>query len=104
MDFCAVKKKKKKKKKISRSNMNFLIGVPNTEYTCCPVGWLGEAMVSCILHHRGIQMLFAYSWARPVILAEGKGRGGIFFTSSVSSSPLLSLLSLFSLSLGDDTK
>ena len=25
--------------------MNFLIGVPNTEYTCCAVGWLGEAKV-----------------------------------------------------------
>ena len=49
---------------------------------------------------------------------SGKGRGGMFFISSVSSlsflflflpcpslsSPLLSLLSLFSLSLGDDTK
>ena len=28
--------------------MNFQIGVPNTEYTRCPVGWLGEAKVSCI--------------------------------------------------------
>ena len=60
MDFCAVQKQKKKKKKkekenkqkTSRSNMNFLIGVPNTEYTRCPVGWLGEAKVSCILRHR----------------------------------------------------
>ena len=44
MDFCAVKKKQKKKKinknKTSRPNMNFLIGVPNTEYTRCAVGWL----------------------------------------------------------------
>ena len=39
MDFCAVQKKKTKKK-TSRPNMNFLIGVPNTEYTCCAVGWL----------------------------------------------------------------
>ena len=51
-DFCSVKKKKKKKennnnKSTSRSNMNFLIGVPNTEYTRCLVGWLGEAKVSC---------------------------------------------------------
>ena len=58
--------------------MNFLIGVPNTEYTSCPVGWLGEAKVSCILHHRGVQLIFDYSWARPAILAEGKGRGGMF--------------------------
>ena len=58
--------------------MNFLTGVPNTEYARCPVGWLGEAKVSCILRHRGVQMIFAYSWARPAILAAGKGRGGMF--------------------------
>ena len=58
--------------------MNLLIGVPNTEYTRCPVGWLGEAKVSCILRHRGVQLIFAYSWAWPAILAEGKSRGGMF--------------------------
>ena len=77
-----------------------------------------SAKVLCILHHRGVQLILAYSWARPAILVVGKGRGGMFFISSVSSlsflflflpcpslsSPLLSLLSLFSLSLGDDTK
>ena len=26
----------------------------------------------------GVQLIFAYSWARPAILAEGKGRGGMF--------------------------
>ena len=54
-----------------------------------------------------------YRWARPAVLAAGKGREGFFFISSALSfiflsplflsSPLLSLLSLFSLSLGDDT-
>ena len=58
--------------------MNFLIGVPNTEYTHCPVGWLGEAKVWCILRHRGVLQIFAYRWARPAIFAEGKGRGGMF--------------------------
>ena len=75
------------------------------------------AMV-CILHHRGVQLILAYSRTRPAILVAGKGKGGNIFISSVSSlsflslflpnpslsSPLLSLLSLFSLSLGDDTK
>ena len=56
-DFCAVKRKQNKTK-TSKSNMNFLIGVPNT------VGWLGEAKVSCILRHRGVQLIFAYSWAK----------------------------------------
>ena len=62
------------------------------------------------------QLILAYSWARPAILVAGKGRGGCFYffffftfipvpLSFLSlSSPLLSLLSLFSLSLGDDTK
>ena len=81
-------------------------------------GWWGGAKVLCILHHWGVQLILAYSWARPAILVVGKGRGGMFlcllflhfhscslFLPCPSlSSPLLSLLSLFSLSLGDDTK
>ena len=81
--------------------------------------WSGGAKVLCILHHWGVQLILAYSWARPAILVVGKGRGGMFlfllflhfhsflflFLPCPSlSSPLLSLLSLFSLSLGDDTK
>ena len=41
-------------------------------------GWSGGAKVLCILHHRGIQLILAYSWARPAILVVGKGRGGMF--------------------------
>ena len=64
----------------------------------------------------GVQLILAYSWARPAILAAGKGRGGMFlfllflhFHSFSSLFPvplfhfLLSLLTLFSLSLGDNT-
>ena len=43
-----------------------------------PWGWVGDAKVSCILRHQGVQLILAYSWARPTILAEGKGRGGMF--------------------------
>ena len=60
----------------------------------------------------------ASNWYWLAILAAGKGRGGMFLFYSVSSlsllflflpfpsfsSLLLSLLPLFSLSLGDDTK
>ena len=80
-------------------------------------GWSGGAKVLCILHHWGIQLILAYSWARPAILVVGKGRGGMFlfllflhFHSCSAFFPvplfhlLYSLLSLFSLSLGDDTK
>ena len=35
--------------------------------------------MSCILRHRGVQLILAYSWARPAVLAAGKGRGGMFF-------------------------
>ena len=38
----------------------------------------GGAKVLCILHHRGVQLILAYSWARPAILVAGKGRGGMF--------------------------
>ena len=40
---------------------------------------LGGTKVSCILRHRGVQRILAYSWARPAILVEGKGRGGECF-------------------------
>ena len=38
----------------------------------------GGAKVSCILRHRGVQLILAYSWARPAILVAGKGGWGIF--------------------------
>ena len=80
--------------------------------------WSGGAKVSCISRHWGVQLISAYSWARPAILVAGKGRGGMFlfllflhfhscssfFPSLFFSSLPLSLLSLFSLSLGDDAK
>ena len=42
------------------------------------IRWSGGAKVLCILHHRGVQLILAYSWARPAILVVGKGRGGMF--------------------------
>ena len=75
------------------------------------------AKVSCIWHHWGVQLILAYSWARPSIIVADKDRGGMFYfpvsplsflflflPSHSLSSLLLSLLSFFSLSLGDDTK
>ena len=41
-------------------------------------GWSGGSKVLCILHHWGVQLILAYSWARPAILVVGKGRGGMF--------------------------
>ena len=41
-------------------------------------GWSGGAKVLCILDHQGVQLILAYSWARPAILVVGKGRGGMF--------------------------
>ena len=76
-------------------------------------GWLGVAKVSCILCHWGVQLRLTYSWARPAICVAGKGRGGMFLFllflhfhsySSLPCPSLSSLLSLFSLSLGGNTK
>ena len=53
-------------------------------------GWSGVAKVSCILRHRGVQLILANSLARPAILVAGKGRGGECFISSVPV-PLSSL-------------
>ena len=41
-------------------------------------GWSDGAKVLCILDYRGVQLILAYSWARPAILVVGKGRGGMF--------------------------
>ena len=47
---------------------------------------MGEAKVSCIWRHRDVQLLLAYRWARPGILAADKGRGRmfLFLVSSLS--------------------
>ncbi|MEW8686502.1 MAG: hypothetical protein AB2556_11880, partial [Candidatus Thiodiazotropha sp.] len=34
-------------------------------------GMVGEAKVSCIFWHQGVQLRLAYSWARPAVLAAG---------------------------------
>ena len=41
-------------------------------------GWLGGAKMLCILRHRGVQLILAYSRARSAILVAGKGTGGMF--------------------------
>ena len=96
-------------------HFNYLI---DPKYWDTVWGWLGGAKVLCILHHWGVQLILAYSWARPAILVVGKGRGGMFLfllflhfhsCSSFFPVPLFHLLyslflSLFSLSLGDNTK
>ena len=43
------------------------------------VGGGGGAKVLCILRHWGAHLRLAYSWARPAILAAGKGRGECFY-------------------------
>ena len=78
------------------------------------LGWLCVAKVPGILRHRGVQLMLASSWARPAILVADRVWGGMFlflflhFYYCSSFSPVLifhlSLLSLFSLSPGDDTK
>ena len=87
------------------------------DYLIQIVDLLGGAKVSCIFCHWGVQLILAYSWARPAILVAGKGRELMFLfllflhfhsCSSFFPVPLFHLFCylfcLFSLSLGDDTK
>ena len=69
---------------LSHKSLKIIVG--NAHYTHLPRstnniimwGWLGGAKVSCILRHWGVQLIMAYSWARPAILVAFKGRGGMF--------------------------
>ena len=76
------------------------------------IGVAGLVNVSCISCHWGIQLILAYSWARPAILVAAKDREGMFLCllflhfhscSSLLPVPLFHLLYylfyLFSLSL-----
>ena len=56
-----------------KTSMFFLWAPQNRSW-----GWSGVAKVSCILRHQGVQLILAYSWARPATLVAGKGRGGMF--------------------------
>ena len=69
---------------------NIHVDIPSYLEMCCSCllasgqskvrtwGWSGGAKVKCILHHWGVQLILAYSWARPAILVVGKGRGRMF--------------------------
>ena len=59
---------------LSANQMTFC----GTRSNAFSAGWSGGAKVLCILHHWGVQLILAYSWARPAILVVGKGRGGMF--------------------------
>ena len=57
----------------------------------------GGAKVSCILRHRGVQLILAYSWARPSIPVAGKGRErNVLPLSSLSLSFISSAISSIS--------
>ena len=53
-------------------------GFPTLRWYYAHWGWPGVAKVSCILRHQGVQLILAYSWARPAVLAEGMVREGMF--------------------------
>ena len=50
-------------------------------------GLLGEAKMLCILRHQGLQLIFAYSWARPAVLVAGKWEMFYFFCFFTFFSP-----------------
>ena len=55
--------------------LKYFVEKRRLEISCKLVGWSGGAKVSCILRYQGVQLILAYSWARPAILVAGKGRG-----------------------------
>ena len=52
------------------------------------------AKMLCILRHWGVQLILAYSWARPAVLVAGKGRGECFYFLSFFTFILFPLSSL----------
>ena len=72
--------------------------------TLSMLGWSGVVKLSCILRHRDVQLILAYSWARFGILVAGEGRGGecfyffCFFTFTLIPLSSLSLSSIASIS------
>ena len=56
-------------------------------FTFC---WSDVAKMSCILGHLDVQLILAYSWARPAILVAGKVEGDVLFSSVSSFSFLFS--------------
>ena len=75
----------RKQKEITWGKVWGIRGVRQNSYFFFLRGWSGGAKVLCILHHRGVQLILAYSWARPAILVAGKGRGGMLHFHSCSS-------------------
>ena len=61
--------------------MPFKMVIHVKERICClreqilvfKCGLSGVVKVSCILRHWGVQLIMAYSWARPAILVAVKG-------------------------------
>ena len=71
----------KKKYYVATPSYLELCLTPN--HTCSVIwttwwGWSDGVKVSCVLRYLGVQLILAYSWARPAILVAGKGRGGMF--------------------------
>ena len=64
----------------SKGLYEILRDIRTSTYQICRIelGWSGGAKVSCILCHRGVQLILAYSWARPATLVAGKGREVMF--------------------------
>ena len=57
----------------------FFVCTRNTLLSRGLVGVVGCGKDVVYLSHRGVQLILAYSWARPAILVAGKGRGGMFY-------------------------
>ena len=79
MDFCAVQKKiKNNKTKNFKLQHEFSDRYSKHGIYTLPGGVVGWGKGVVCLTSPSVQLIFAYIWARPAILAEGKGRGEMF--------------------------
>ena len=61
--FCVYNSLLCQKTKIYVKKLGYIV------YEVCELwGWSGGAKVSCILCHRGVKLILAYSWARPAVM------------------------------------
>ena len=61
-----------------REHKTFCMGDQSLYMSHTQKGVVGCGEVSCILRHWDVQLILAYSWARPAVFVVGKGRGGMF--------------------------
>ena len=69
----------KNSKKFSGLNSDDSFTMADSNLYSLGMGWSGVVKVSSIVSHWGVQLVLAYSWARPANLVAGKVEGECFY-------------------------